>query len=98
MNKLATRCKCLITNKREMLTEQERTDLKELLKRPWFKVLEKIAEEFEMDILRQLKNINTSNTKDLEILSKNMLFLKWAEAFMETIKAWQNQFANRKED
>ena len=79
-------------------TPEEKKDLLDLQKKPWYKVLLKLADDFEMNVLRQLKNLDTWNPKDLEILSKNMLYLKWAEAFMASIKTWANEYATRKEE
>ena len=80
------------------LTPEEKKDLQDLLKKPWYKVLLKIADNFEMTVLRKLKTLDTANENDLAILSQNMLYLKGMEAFMASIKTGNNEVANRKED
>ena len=79
-------------------TVEEKKDVLDLKTKPWYKVLLKMADAFELSVLRNLKNLDTSNEKDVSILAKNLQFLKWMEAFMATIKTGNNEVANRKED
>jgi len=78
------------------LTAEEKSDLLALTKKPWFKVLEKVASDMEMNVLRQFKNIDIWNPNNLAILAKNTSYLKWVEDLIKTAKSQSNQVAERK--
>ena len=80
------------------LTDQEKIDLKDIFERPGFKVLEKIAEDFELWVLRRFKIIDTSKKNDLSILAKNVDYLRWMEDFLKTAKIQINCVSERKSD
>ena len=77
------------------LSREEKEELKLLVTHRWFKILERIVDDFEIDTLRQLKNVDLSNDKDVEILKKNTLYLKWAESLMRIIKSQTNVLAKK---
>lgn len=80
------------------LTQEQKDDLKDLFTKPWFKVMEMLAKEMELDVFRMFKNIDIKNWKNLEILAKNTHYLKWIEDFIKTIKTQKNQISERKID
>ena len=80
------------------LTEQNKEDLKDLLTKPWFKVMEKVAKEMELDVFRLFKNIDYKNPKNLDILAKNTYYLKWIEDFIASIKTQKNTVSERIEE
>jgi len=80
------------------LTKEQKADLKELQKKPWFKVLISIIESMELDVFRIFKNIDYKNPKDLEILAKNTHYVKGMEHILYTLNTWTNQVSERKSD
>ena len=60
--------------------------------------MEKIAEDFELGVLRKFKIINTQNKDDLDILAKNVIYLRGMEDFLNTVKTQVNCVSLRKSD
>ena len=78
------------------LTKEEQADLKSLKTKPWFKVMIKLIENFELTVFRQLKTTDLKDDKQLGTLGRNMDYLKGIEDVMNTLKTWTNQIAERK--
>ncbi len=72
------------------LTKEEKEDLKALTEHRWYKLIERLVEDFEIDTLRNLKNVDLTVKKDIEILQKNKYFLQGSEAILRTIKSQTN--------
>jgi len=80
------------------LTKEQKADLKELQKKPWFKVLISIIESMEFDVFKLFKNINYNNAIQLEVLKKNTYYVRGMEDIIKTLNTWTNQVSERKSD
>lgn len=80
------------------LTDVERRELDILFKSPWFKVLKKIADDFEINVLRKFKTVNMADPIAINILSKNTYYLRGVEDFLLTAETGVNKLAERKFD
>lgn len=72
------------------LTQQEKEDLGALVAHRGFKVVEKIASNLELDVLRTLKTVNLADKEQCMKVNADQNYLLWAEALLETIK-WSSQ-------
>jgi len=72
------------------LNKEQKELLKWLIEHRWYKLLLDLIDDFEDEVLKQLKNIDISNEKDLQILWKNQAYLKWLEDLLTTIKSQTN--------
>lgn len=64
-----------------VLSEEDRVNLVNLTKHPWYKVLEKIEKEFTDEYLWAYKHIDLDNEKAIWILKELQIYTKWREEF-----------------
>lgn len=72
------------------ITEIEKADLKLLIWHRGFKVAKKIIEDFELSVLKSLKNVNLWNTENLQELNGKQNYLKWIEDVLKILE-WKSQ-------
>lgn len=77
------------------LTSEQKKDLEDLKKRPWFKVLIEIIEDLELSTFRNLKWADLSDEKQLKVLTRNMDYLKWMEDIRNTLNTSSNCVSER---
>lgn len=75
--------------KKLTLTSEQKEDLKNLKRQPWFKILEMIHEQVTYDLGKKLLNCSL-NEKDIEIIKRNQDYLKAREDFFNDIEKHLN--------
>ena len=77
------------------LNDKERADLELLTKHQWFKLLKELISEFETDVLKSLKRVNTWNKEHLAVLNAKQNYLLWLEDLINTLEAKTNKVWKR---
>lgn len=70
------------------LTENEKVDVKQLLKHNGFKILEWLLEDFQKDIMTKylIWNLDLEDKEILQAFTADKAYMNWAKAFVEKIK------------
>lgn len=78
------------------LEQFEKDDLKSLTEHRGFKVLEKLAEKMEYDLLKKFKTVNLANEWVWQDLVNTQNMLAWAEYLIKTAKASSQTIVKKK--
>lgn len=69
-----------------ILTEDEKSQLKQLQNHPWFKVLEKIEKEARDILFSQLSVLNLEDKNNLEIIKRHQIYQKARTDFLFNVR------------
>lgn len=65
-----------------ILNEDDKRQLKELKKHPWFKILERLEQEASNILFKHLSNFDLSNPESIKIIQKEQIYQKARNDFI----------------